>query len=94
MSVLLISFCLRFGRTVRAARKIDEAFSVLGVVRAHGELARSGNEQREGENALCPHQRPLPEFQADSTGDALLGDVENPSRFTQRCDHKRSNSSA
>src|SRR6266403_3679995 len=65
--------------------KIDEALGVLGVVAAHGEAGEVGAIKRERRNALGDVERALPEFQADSAGDALLRDVEKSvERFAQR----------
>src|SRR6266849_5907264 len=69
----------------RQREKIDEALGVLGVVAAHGEAGEVGAIKRERRNALGDVERALPEFQADSAGDALLRDVEKSvERFAQR----------
>src|SRR6266568_7964111 len=66
-------------------KQIDETFGVFGVVAAHGEAGQIGAVERERRNAFRDVERALPEFQADSAGDALLRDIEKSvERFAER----------
>src|SRR5205807_4198916 len=81
-------FALRFGFGANGdgkGKQIDEAFRVFRVITAHLEAGEVGSIKREGRNALGDVTRAFPQFQADSTGDALLRHIEKSiERLAQR----------
>src|SRR5437763_6334374 len=72
----------RFGFGANGNRKreeIDEAFSILRVVAAHGEAGEIRAIKRERRFAADDVERTFPELQPDAAGDALLRNVEETS---------------
>src|SRR6266567_1736352 len=84
--LLFAAFGFRFRTHGDGQReKIDEAFSVLGVVAPHGEAGEVGAVKRKRRNALGDVERAFPKFQAHGAGDALLRDGKKSiERFAER----------